>query len=363
MARALKKRLNICFMAWLLAALTAGCGGGGGGGDSSASKETNQPADTTKPWVVFTVPWHNAQGVAINSKIAATFSEDMDSATITAGTFTVEVSGSAVQGTVTYDATSRTAILTHGELTANTVYTATIATGIKDLAGNAVAVAYTWSFTTGVMRDDTPPTVLSTIPAHNALNVALNTAIALTFSEAMNPFTVTAQTFTLWQNGAIPVAGSVVYIGPTAFFKPAGNLSANSAYTAEIAGEAGGAPWVEDLAGNPMISNYVFEFTTGSALDITPPQIVSTNPPDGAINVPVDTSIDATFDEPMLPFAGGLIDGRPVIVTFDPAYTTASMQSTVGLKPSSHYTATANFQDLAGNRMAARYTWGFTTAP
>ena len=80
------------------------------------------------------------------------------------------------------------------------------------------------------------------LSATGAAGVAPSTPIVITFSEAMNPFTVTAQTFTLWQNGAIPVAGSVVYIGPTAFFKPAGNLSANSAYTAEIAGEAGGAP-------------------------------------------------------------------------------------------------------------------------
>ena len=51
-------------------------------------------------------------------------------------------------GTVTYAGTGAI-FAPASDLTASTVYTATITTGAKDLAGNALASDYVWSFTTG----------------------------------------------------------------------------------------------------------------------------------------------------------------------------------------------------------------------
>jgi hypothetical protein len=104
--------------------------------------------DVIKPTMSSTVPGTGATGVPIGSKLAATFSEAMDPATITTTTFTLQQGTMAVSGTVAYSGV--TAVFTPtGSLAASTTYTATITTGATDLAGNALASNYVWSFTTG----------------------------------------------------------------------------------------------------------------------------------------------------------------------------------------------------------------------
>jgi hypothetical protein len=72
------------------------------------------------------------------------FSEDMDSSTINATTFFV----AGVSGTVTYDAATRIATFTPtGGFTANTTFTATLTTGIKDLSGTSLAENIVFTFT------------------------------------------------------------------------------------------------------------------------------------------------------------------------------------------------------------------------
>jgi len=100
----------------------------------------------TTPTVTSTDPANGATGVAINKKISATFSEAMDPLTITNLTFTV----AGVSGAVTYSGVTATFTPT-SNLAAGTTYTATITTGAKDLADNALAANYTWSFTTGAV--------------------------------------------------------------------------------------------------------------------------------------------------------------------------------------------------------------------
>ena len=116
---------------------------GSGGGDS-----TTTPPDTTPPTVKSTSPTNGATGVAINTVITATFSENMNAQTINMITFTVKDAGNnPVSGTVTY--TGSTATFTPlGNLSYNTDYTATISTGAKDISGNALTAEYVWSFTT-----------------------------------------------------------------------------------------------------------------------------------------------------------------------------------------------------------------------
>src|SRR5437016_2569350 len=112
-------------------------------------------------------------------------------------------------------------------------YTATITTGAKDLAGNALASSFVWSFTTGAALDITPLTVISTDPANGATGVALNKKAAATFSEAMDRLTITTSTFTP-QQGATNIPGSVTYVGTTATFSPASSLASSTTYTATI---------------------------------------------------------------------------------------------------------------------------------
>ena len=116
----------------------------------------NNPIDTTPPTVVTVSPADGATGVALNSTVTVTFSEDMDPATITGGTFELrDGANNLVAATVTYDVPSRTATLTPtSPMVDGTLYTATVLGGAtdpraKDLAGNALAQNYVWSFLAG----------------------------------------------------------------------------------------------------------------------------------------------------------------------------------------------------------------------
>jgi len=115
----------------------------GGGYDMGAfeSEYTNQP-----PTISSTNPVNNATAVAVDAAITATFSEAMDSSTITTDTFLVSGS-SNIAGTVTYSGTTAT-FTPAAALDYTTTYTATITSGAKDLAENSLEADYTWSFTT-----------------------------------------------------------------------------------------------------------------------------------------------------------------------------------------------------------------------
>lgn len=144
------------FLAIALTALVAGCGGGGGDGTPTVSPVTTAPTvDTTAPTVASTNPADVATGVCVNQTVNATFSEAMNASTITTATFAVVdvLTPTAVDGSVTLSAASNIATFTPtADLAENTEYTATIsggASGVKDVAGNALSTDKVWTFTTG----------------------------------------------------------------------------------------------------------------------------------------------------------------------------------------------------------------------
>jgi len=207
------------------------------------------------PVVTSTNPINKATNVAISSRISATFSVPMKSSTFTNTNFTLKQGTAVVSGIVAYSDTI--ASFTPAALLApNTLYTATITTGIKDVTGKSLAKDYVWSFTTGAIADKTLPTVTLTDPLNNATGIARNKEVAFTFSEAMDPLTITTSTFNLKQ-GSMTVAGTVAYSGSTAKFTPSTVLSAGMNYTATITKGA------KDLAGNALAVNTTWTFTTG----------------------------------------------------------------------------------------------------
>jgi len=114
--------------------------------------------DVTAPVVSASGPVSAATGVPRNPAITVTFSEEMSASTINTTTFVLMDGAIAVPGAVSYAGTTATFIPT-STLAANTVYTATISTGVKDAAGNALAAAKIWSFTTVASSPTGPATV------------------------------------------------------------------------------------------------------------------------------------------------------------------------------------------------------------
>ncbi|GAB14553.1 Ig-like domain-containing protein [Arthrobacter globiformis] len=111
----------------------------------------NSWAFTTGPRPVVTAksPAANATAVSRTANVTATISENVIG--VANGTFALRnaATGALVSYAVSYNATTRVATLNPNvTLAANTKYTATISTSIKDAAGNPLS-GLSWSFTTG----------------------------------------------------------------------------------------------------------------------------------------------------------------------------------------------------------------------
>src|SRR5439155_8562888 len=115
-------------------------------------------------------------------------------------------------------------------------YTATLTTGAKDVAGNALAAELVWSFTTAVIPDTTTPTVSAIVPADANIGVAINQRTTVTFSEAMDPATIGTNSFFLTGPGQTAVTGTVDYdvASKTATFTPSTDPTPNTSYTASL---------------------------------------------------------------------------------------------------------------------------------
>jgi hypothetical protein len=211
--------------------------------------------------------------------------------------------------------------------------------------------------------DSSTTTVSSTAPVNGAAAVATGSKLTVTFSEAMDPASLNAATFTLKQ-GAAPVTGTVSYSGVTAVFtpQPAG-LAPGTLYTATVNTGA------KDLGGQPLASDYSWSFTTGAAADGLRPTVSSTSPADDATAVPLNSKLSIGFSEPMDPagFGPGSVTLKhgTTAVAGSVSYSggTALFTPAGNLAPGTLYTATVNAaaKDLGGNALAGDFIWSFST--
>ncbi len=361
------------FPALLLSAVLAGCGGGGGDGIGNQPPPPPPPGETVAPTVTATVPLAQTPpvtGVAINSKITVSFSEEMDPLTINDGTIRVACpAGTAITGTVDYVASGSVATFTpDANLPANVTCNGAVTTGVEDLAGNAMADAFSWSFTTSAVADSAPPTVSSTTPVSNATGVALNTLIIASFSEPMDPLTITDANFTVVCPAGTAITGAVSYAsnGNAATFTPAGDLPGSTTCTARI------GTGVTDLAGNAKASVYAWNFTTGATADTTSPSVSSTIPLANAIGVALNSLVTASFSEPMDPLTinnvaitlacpVGTAKGGTVGYAVNGNTATFTPSGSLPAGTTCRATITTAVTDVAGNAMASAFGWNFTT--
>lgn len=143
------------------------------------------------------------------------------------------------------------------------------------------------SFDAGV---DVPPTVVSTVPAGAATNVAVGANLHVSFSEAV---AATSGAFSLncASTGARLLAVSG---GPVNFvLDPQTDLGFSESCALTIVGAE-----IIDQDGTPdaMVGTLVVDFETEADL---PPQVIATQPADGALGVPAVSNVGVTFSEPV----------------------------------------------------------------
>jgi hypothetical protein len=124
---------------------------------------TTLPPDTTPPTVTSVSPANGAAGLSLDTIATVTFSEPMDPASINSSTFELrDASNALVPATVTIGGETGTITLDPiSSLVNSMTYTATVKGGateprVKDVAGNALAANFSWSFTT-VAAPPPPP--------------------------------------------------------------------------------------------------------------------------------------------------------------------------------------------------------------
>lgn len=105
--------------------------------------------DQTAPTILATAPANDETGTSLTAPITAQFSEPLLPGSLSSTTFSLTAGGVPVAGTTSFNADSAVATFTPAaSLVMDSVYSATLTTGLQDLAGNPLATALTWNFTT-----------------------------------------------------------------------------------------------------------------------------------------------------------------------------------------------------------------------
>jgi len=157
-------------------------------------------------------------------------------------------------------------------------------------------------YVAGALRSDAKaPTVQGVTPAAGPMTAAQAT-VSATFSEAVDPRSVTASTFTVTAAGGVPVAGTLSIDGFQVSFVPLVPW-ASGTYTATL------KTGVTDRIGNPLAAPRQWQFT----VDAQGPALLRTAPSQNSAYVRTDTRIELEFAEPPLgvsSFSLRLLDGN-----------------------------------------------------
>lgn len=115
--------------------------------DYQWSFTSGEEPDLIAPTISSHIPLDSEMLVFTDSKIQVSFSEVMDSESISSNSFVVKNGNDAVSGTFTYE--DKTVLFVpDNTLEVNTTYTCVLTTEIKDLASNKLTNELEWSFAT-----------------------------------------------------------------------------------------------------------------------------------------------------------------------------------------------------------------------
>jgi stringent starvation protein B len=350
--------------------------------------DTVSVPDTTPPTVSSVSPAADATGVAISTTVSVTFSEAMNASTITTSSFTV----GGVSGSVSYNSGTYTATFTpSADLSYETTYTATLSTAITDAAGNPLASAYSWSFTTtsapvGVtVSIDAPATAATDSDFTANVNITEVTNFdACNYDVSFDASVLRLDSVTAGLIGSTVVPVDIANELSPGTWTVVENISglagvSGSGYLAvlhfHVVGTEGDTSAIS--LSNGMLSNNLAEeipatwvgdsVIIGPGADVTPPTVSSVSPAADATGVAVTTAVTATFsevmDESTITTSSFTVGGVSGSVSYNSGTYTATFAPSANLSYSTTYTANLStaITDAAGNPLASAYSWSFTT--
>lgn len=267
------------------------------------------------PYVMGTVPFDGDNNAVPNAKLMINFSEPMNAGSITgAGNIKLEKitfsnnteSVSLISVSASLDTSNKTAILTPGANLAAGKYRIIVTGALQSATGvymgdpsqgrNTSSHEFFRSYfevpATAVV-DSSPPAIKGVWPNNWATDIPVNPgALNIQFSEAMDLTSINANTITL-KRGTSLVTSNIVYdpMSRSGSLAPLSVLSPNTDYTFTISGGATSTS-VTDLAGIPLASSYVVNFSTSVNGDTSAPRIMYANGDDFGLAI--------SFNEPMI---------------------------------------------------------------
>jgi len=218
--------------------------------------------DTNPPVVVFFVPADSSAGIDVDSSVAVTFSEDMNTNTLVPAAFNIQ----GVTGTVGYDEISYTAVFTPvSNLLFTQSYTVHLSSNVADNGGNGIASNLSWSFTTAATADTTPPYITDHDPAENETGVSSTAKVSVVFNEDMDGISVGSCFYLKGMDSTVVYnsAEKMATLTPGTAFNPAG------VYTSVVA-------LARDVAGNTMTESVEWTFTVAPVADADAPSSSAT---------------------------------------------------------------------------------------
>ncbi|MCQ8186485.1 Ig-like domain-containing protein, partial [Parvularcula maris] len=325
--------------------------------------------DIARPLVVETVPAADATDVFTNRTVTIRFSEPMVRSSFDAGTVVLAPlpAGEPVQSDLSLSADGLSLTIDPPvNLVPFTPYAVTL-DGVRDLAFNALAEPFVLSFTTGEVADETAPQILAATVADNQTGVPVNASFGITFSEAVDPATLTEDRVTLYDWTTYTFVPAAVQVDPAngqAFLVPDEPLDILRQYRLSV------NYLVADAAGNTLAGTRDFDFTTGFETDQAPPVLLKSSIADGAGGVPLNARVSLEFNEAIdAASALGAVSLRrddeivPVGVSFFGGQRRMTLTPSEALDAAAQYSVVvaAGLTDAAGNNLINPGTTTFTT--
>jgi hypothetical protein len=210
------------------------------------------------------------------------------------------------------------------------------------------------------------PQVLTVSPVTGSTGVPLNARITATFSQALDPATVTSTNFSVKSGGTSVGSPALSSDGKTVTLVPTNLLAPNTSYTIYI------GTGIKSSTGNPLLSYMSSSFSTGTGTDTTPLAVTGVNPADGSSGVGTNSAVSVQFNKQvnaasinsgtMTVSSGGVnIPGKIAMTSGNTMVTFTPDRS---LDPQTTYTVSIStaLTDIANNALASVFTSTFTTS-
>jgi hypothetical protein len=315
---------------------------------------------STEPLLISsTLPASGENNVPVTTDLKFVFNKDMNFDSVRFSCLSTTSNRPAIgnllfdgQRTFTYDLTTN---LYSGE-----TYTATIRQGARAEDGDSLTSDYSWTFYAGPYTgtEQTPPTIISVYPDDGEILAAVTTNISATFSKPMNHSSV-EDNFTTSPG----LGGAFAWRGNSVIFDPSTDIPEQTYVKVTIYRGA------KDADGNPIPDQYSWRFRTTES---SAPTVISHTPADGETGLSAATDVTITFSEPIdtntilgVTLVGATSGDHGYTATSSPPFESFTFNPTVNFTAGEVVTVTipVTVTDLAGNPLAAAYTFSFTIAP